>query len=480
MKRIQSKITLTYALLAFLVIAAVGILFSSKMESYFTDKLVASLGNRADVLWYLLSSEPAASPDALDLRVKDISRLADLRITFITADGTVLFDSDVPFSNLASVENHLQRPEIQQALQGKLGVDTRHSATVGEDFLYVAKSVTMPPDKGFLHSVKFIRLSTHLEEIRKTTAEIRSAMLLAGILVLVIVLVVSVFISRRIAQPVVEIAHKVREIRSGNLDTQIDVRTNDEVGEMARAVNEMVGKLKSDIVQLRKLERVRSEFLGNVSHELRTPIFSLQGFLETLIDGAVDDPAVNRDFLKKAQAHAARLNTLLAELITISQIESGEMKMSFRYFDPTEFLESIVREFRPTAELNNISLTLGALSEDRLEVFGDRERLQVVMENLTENAIKYNRPGGNVIIACEKFDRKARLSVSDTGLGIAADHIPRIFERFYRVDRDRSREVGGTGLGLAIVKHIIEAHGSSVNVESELGKGSRFWFDLRM
>ncbi len=480
MKRIQSKITLTYALLAFLVIAAVGILFSTEMESYFTDKLVANLGNRADVLWYLLSSEPAVSPDELDLRVKEISRLADLRITLITADGTVLVDSDVPFNTLSSVENHLQRPEIQQALRGKLGVETRHSATVGKNFLYVAKSVTMPAAAGPLQSVKFVRLSTHLEEIRKTTADIRSTMLVAGLAVLVMILIVSMFLSRRISKPMVEIAQKVREIRAGNLDTQIEVRENDEVGEVARAVNEMVGKLKSDIVQLKKLERVRSEFLGNVSHELRTPIFSLQGFLETLIEGAVDDPAVNRDFLKKAQAHAARLNTLLADLITISQIESGEMKMSFRYFDLNEFLDSLLRELRPTAELHGVSLRRDGYPAGSLEVFGDRERLQVVMENLIENAIKYNRPSGEVVLASDRSDRKVRVSVSDSGLGIAAAHIPRIFERFYRVDRDRSRDVGGTGLGLAIVKHIIEAHGSSVKVESEPGKGSTFSFELKL
>jgi len=479
MKRIQSKITLTYALLGFLVIASVGILFSAKMESYFTNKLVANLGNRAEVLWYLLGSEPAVSPEELDLRVKEISRLADLRITLITADGTVLVDSDVPFNTLSSVESHLQRPEIQQAIQGKLGVETRHSATVGKDFLYVAIAV-MPAAAGPLQKAKFVRLSTHLEEIRKTTADIRSTMLVVGLGVLLIVLVVSMFISKRISKPMVEIAQKVREIRAGNLDAQIEVRANDEVGEVARAVNEMVVKLKSDIVQLKKLESVRSEFLGNVSHELRTPIFSLQGFLETLIEGAVDDPSVNRDFLKKAQAHAARLNTLLAELITISQIESGEMKMSFRYFDLNEFLDSIVRELRPTAELHGILLRRDGESAGSLQAFGDRERLQVVMENLIENAIKYNRPGGGVVLACERSDGKVRVSVSDTGLGIAADHIPRIFERFYRVDRDRSRDVGGTGLGLAIVKHIIEAHGSSVNVESEPGKGSRFSFELKV
>lgn len=479
MRRIQSRITATYVLLAFVVITAAGILFSMRMESLFTERLAADLGTRADVLWFLLSSEPARSAEELDVRLKEIARLAGLRITLINADGKVLVDSDVPFDKLASVENHLLRPEVQQALRGNIGTDTRRSATVGRDFLYVARSVTAPSTVGALQNVKFIRLSTHLEELRQTTADIRLTMVVTGVLVLAIVVVVSIFISRRISKPMVEIAQKVREIRAGNLETQIDVRGNDEVGEVARAVNEMVGKLKSDIIQLKKLERVRSEFLGNVSHELRTPIFSLQGFLETLLDGAVDDPAVNREFLRKAQAHAARLNTLLAELITISQIESGEMKMSFRYFDLKDFLDAVVHEFQPAAELNNVSLKLDGTFTESFEVFGDKERLQVVMENLIENAIKYNKAKGEVVLAYERSDGKVRVSVSDTGLGIPADHIPRIFERFYRVDKNRSRDVGGTGLGLAIVKHIVEAHGSTVEVESELEKGSTFSFSLK-
>jgi two-component system phosphate regulon sensor histidine kinase PhoR len=240
----------------------------------------------------------------------------------------------------------------------------------------------------------------------------------------------------------------------------------------------MVDKLNEDITKLKKLERVRSEFLGNVSHELRTPIFAIQGMIETLLQGAIDDKEVNRDFLQRALHNTQNLNTLLGDLIEISRIESGEMKMSFRYFPVREFLVNVVADLQELARLKEIQLLL----EDpgsTAEVMGDKERLKQVMVNLIENAIKYNKPGGRVVVSYRPSAGAVQVLVQDAGVGIPHEHLTRIFERFYRVDKERSREAGGTGLGLAIVKHIVEAHGSKVEVRSEVGKGSTFSFELR-
>ena len=230
---------------------------------------------------------------------------------------------------------------------------------------------------------------------------------------------------------------------------------------------------------MKKSEQVRSQFLGNVSHELRTPIFAVQGYLETLLSGAVDDVSVNRSFLEKAQSNLSRLNALLEDLINISQIESGEMKMSFRYFRINEFLESVAKEFETTAGNRKVMLKLsvGTAADD--EVFGDKDRLRQVLNNLISNAINYNKPKGEVVLSSEKIANGIQVSVKDTGVGVPSEHLSRIFERFYRVDNDRSRALGGTGLGLAIVKHIIEAHGSQVQVESKMGEGSIFRFLLK-
>ncbi len=274
-----------------------------------------------------------------------------------------------------------------------------------------------------------------------------------------------------------------REMSRGDRERKIEpVETPPvELRELADAINAMAVRAKSDIAEMKRLERVRSEFLGNVSHELRTPIFSVQGYLETLIDGAVDDRSVRDEFLAKAHQNVLRLHTLLTDLIEISRIESGEMKMSFRYFNAIEYLHQIVEELRPTAEIAGVQLSFTPPSNvaTTLSLLGDRERLKQVLVNLIENAIKYNRREGKVAVEIEPHEDDAIVRVRDTGIGIPEGDIARIFERFYRVNKDRSRAVGGSGLGLAIVKHIVEAHGSSVQVDSTPGTGSIFSFSLK-
>ncbi len=274
------------------------------------------------------------------------------------------------------------------------------------------------------------------------------------------------------------IVDALQRISAGDLSVQLPETGAIELRQVSKLTNQIVGNLKDDIAKLEKLERVRSEFLANVSHELRTPIFSIQGFIETLIDGAIDDPKVNREFLQKAYEHSERLNTLLNDLIEISRIESGEMRMSFRYFDISGFLRKIVEDMSPKAGKKMIKLQVTGETKELL-VLGDKERIRQAISNLIDNSIKYTDEGGTVEIGCSELKSSVRIFVRDNGSGIGKEHLARIFERFYRVDKDRSRSVGGTGLGLAIVKHIVEAHNSKVEVKSELGKGSEFGFVLR-
>ena len=209
------------------------------------------------------------------------------------------------------------------------------------------------------------------------------------------------------------------------------------------------------------------------------PFFAIEGYLETLLQNKKQSPKIQKKFIVKAYRQAVRLNTLLTELIDISRIESGDMKMSFEIFKVKPWLTKLVSELNGTAMENNVSLTLlNQEDHSNLRVLGDEIKLNQVIVNLVENAIKYNIKGGRVTISYRDLGDTVEISVSDTGRGIAKEHIPRIFERFYRVDKQRSRSVGGTGLGLAIVKHIVEAHGSSINVESRLNEGSRFSFRL--
>ncbi len=477
--KIQTKITLTYVGLAVVIVASLGIFTGMWMESFFKDRLVSDLSRQSDLVLFILQEDSLQTFAQVDNKVKQVGGLEHLRITLIDRSGNVLADTDIPLPELGGVQNHLDRPEVQEAKRTGIGHDIRRSTTVKHDFLYMAKEVKYSPRSGPFQSVQFIRLSVPYEEVQHQIDIIRSIVIVAGFCVLLAIVAVSILVSRRITNPMTQISREVELIRSGDLDARLTVKSHDEIGLVAKAINELVDKLKADIVQLKKLEQVRSQFLGNVSHELRTPIFSAQGYLETLLDGAVNDASVNRSFLEKTQMNLNRLNSLLEDLINISQIESGEMKMSFRIFRLNDFLESVAKEYEPLAANRNVTLRLLLNTKVEDEIFGDRDRLQQVLNNLLSNAMNYNKPDGEVILSTEKIGNEIRISVQDTGYGIPLEHIPRIFERFYRVDSDRSRALGGTGLGLAIVKHIIEAHGSVVNVESIVGEGSTFRFELR-
>lgn len=234
---------------------------------------------------------------------------------------------------------------------------------------------------------------------------------------------------------------------------------------------------QKEIDELKKLEAFRREFIADVSHELKTPIFAAQGFVHTLLDGAVNDKAVRNKFLKKAARSLDGLDMLVQDLLTLSQIETGQIKMHFDTVDMIQLTEEVFEQFETKADKKNVNLRIESKSRKVL-VHADRQRIGQVMTNLISNAIKHSHDEGEVLVSFESGKKNVTTIVTDFGEGIPDEHQGRIFERFYRVDKSRSREKGGTGLGLAIVKHILEGHHSKAEVESKAGKGSSFSFKL--
>jgi two-component system phosphate regulon sensor histidine kinase PhoR len=232
-----------------------------------------------------------------------------------------------------------------------------------------------------------------------------------------------------------------------------------------------------DITELRKLERVRRDFVANVSHELKTPLTAIQGFAETLLAGAIDDPKNRVRFLEIILDHSRRLARLTDDLLRLSKMDADRLDLELQRLGVPHFVESCVETAqRPALEKDlRISVNL----QDRLpDIAADRRRLAEVLQNLLDNAIQYTSPGGQIMLSVSADAGEVKFTVSDTGIGIPQADQPRIFERFYRVDVARSREVGGTGLGLAIAKHLVEAHGGRIWVESEVGQGSQFYFTV--
>jgi two-component system phosphate regulon sensor histidine kinase PhoR len=234
---------------------------------------------------------------------------------------------------------------------------------------------------------------------------------------------------------------------------------------------------QKEIDELKKLEAFRREFIADVSHELKTPIFAAQGFVHTLLDGAVNDKAVRSKFLKKAAKSLDGLDMLVQDLLTLSHIETGQIKMHFENIDLYKLTEEVFEQFEEKADKKDIKLKIDG-GQRKVLVYADWQRITQVMTNLISNAIKHSQEGADVTVSFDSGKKNVTTSVQDEGEGIAPEHLPRIFERFYRVDKSRSREKGGTGLGLAIVKHILDGHNSKPEVESVFGRGSVFSFKL--
>lgn len=273
-----------------------------------------------------------------------------------------------------------------------------------------------------------------------------------------------------------EIKSVIKSIRKNKITSVDSIKLSKSLSDLEGNIKAMLKRTQKDTSNMEKLAEARSDFLGYVSHEIRTPIFTIKGYLETLMNGAIDDPKVNRAFIKKAIHHSDNLNNLLNNLIDISMIESGQLNLSFRFFNLFNFLDEIISEFIQSGLKDNIEIILHDFSKNT-EVFGDKEKLKQVFVNLIGNAIKYTEEG-KVDISIVDKNKSVLIKIKDTGLGIGEKEMQRIFERFFRSERERLNSIPGSGLGLSIVKHILEAHNSTISVKSRIGKGSEFSFKL--
>ncbi len=235
---------------------------------------------------------------------------------------------------------------------------------------------------------------------------------------------------------------------------------------------------QKEIEKFKSWADYRRKYIGDISHELKTPVFNIQGYLHTLLEGGLDDPKINKSYLKKAVKNVERLQTIIEDLSTISRFESEAMNLDMEVFDIKILTEEVFEDVEFKAQNKNIKLGFKEGSIPQTKVYADRESIRQVLINLISNSIKYTDENGQTLVSFYDMDKRLLIEISDKGIGIPAKHIPFLFDRFYRVDKSRSRKQGGSGLGLAIVKHIIEAHKQSINVRSTPGVGSTFGFTL--
>ncbi len=280
----------------------------------------------------------------------------------------------------------------------------------------------------------------------------------------------------RLRKNIRKISEAAEAITSGKL-APIPKMPPGELARLSLSLNLLSERFRYDLTEMKRLEEIRKEFVANVSHELRTPISTIRAFAETLLEGALEDKERCREFVREISLSSERMEKLVEDILQISALESGKMPPRFETASLMKIASETVASLIPLAQQKQIVLRIEPFG-DLPEVHADRELMRRVFINLIENAIKYTPEKGFVRVFAVLDEESVKVTIEDNGIGISPEDLPRIFERFYRADKARSREMGGTGLGLSIVKHGVELHGGSVGVESALGKGSRFFFKI--
>ena len=286
-------------------------------------------------------------------------------------------------------------------------------------------------------------------------------------------------LNRYINHKIKPIYKTIREVPvSGKKNKLIETISTTNIADVQKEVEEWAKNQTQEITRLKDLERYRKEFVGNVSHELKTPIFNIQGYVLTLLEGGIDDPKINKLYLQRTEKSIDRMISIVADLESITKLESGELKINMVDFDMVKLTEEVFELAQMLANERSILLQFATRIDKPVMVRADKKRIMEVMNNLVGNGIKYGKKRGFVKVGFYDLHETIMIEVSDNGIGMDKNDLYRIFERFYRVDKSRSREQGGTGLGLSIVKHIIEAHDQTINVKSVIDKGTTFTFTL--
>lgn len=568
-----------------LAILAISIACAIFFKSFFLDQVKNDLETRA----YMVSGQITNSLLSGDIQsiqtiCREIGKKSSTRITVILPSGKVIGDS---WENPDTMDNHLSRPEIAQALEKKIGISIRFSRTIERNMMYIAIPIM---DEGKL--IALLRTSVSLKDIEEMYRKILNQIIMIGVIISLISTGICLFISRRIVRPIEELKLSAERFANGELTHKIYVDSSSEFQALADTMNVMADQLNkridqimrqknelqtvltsmregvlainsdeyiisanhaaaamfdkqpsqminrtiqevirnpdlhklvkralsgddqaeedivfyhqqeqiinihctrlldpknnpigilvvlNDVTRLRRLETIRKDFATNVSHEIKTPLTAIKGFVETLQSGAIKEPDKAQRFLDIIEKHVDRLNAVVNDLMELSRLEQTGKTQSLQKQDVfiQDILKNAIQLCQPGIENRRIQIQMEC--DPKLQIRINPDLMEHAVKNLIENAVNYSEEGGMVCIIASIVSNEIQISVKDFGIGIDKEHLSRIFERFYRVDKSRSRKQGGTGLGLSIVKHIVQAHGGYVTVESTLGKGSTFTIHL--
>lgn len=423
-----------------MLLISVSLIVAYIISIFFVYEKVRSLAvDNIEKEGQCIAEAVSQSTDAAQyLELLDEKKLG-IRITLISRDGSVLYDSD---ENAADLENHLHRPEVQKAVRDGSGLDVRHSDTMSMDMIYYALS---------LSDGRILRVAQSASSVTYTALQLFPVMTA----VLVVMLFVSALIIRAQAGAL------IRPINAINLDEPLENDIYEELTPLLQRIDRQ-NKEKEQTANMRK------EFSANVSHELKTPLTSISGYAEIMKNGLVK-PGDMQKFSERIYRESQRMIALVNDIIKLSKLDEGEVPVEREDVDLLVLSKDVVETLAEKAQRCKVHADVFGES---CTIHGVRQLLQEMVYNLVDNAIKYNHEGGSVSVTVTKTPRGAELTVSDNGIGIPQDQLERVFERFYRVDKSRSKERGGTGLGLSIVKHGAAVNHAKIEIGSELGRGT--------
>jgi two-component system phosphate regulon sensor histidine kinase PhoR len=569
-KKLFYKIFLSYLIIIFVSFFLLDIFVRDEVRKVLTSRIEMELLSYAQLI-------NQTSPEKASANLKQMAGTSQSRITLIDAKGRVFADSE---RDITQLENHLDRPEVQEARLKGTGKSVRFSNSLGIDMLYIA--VAVKDGQGIKG---YIRLARPLHEVQNVIERVYRYILLTLLIVAVVSLMIALFFSYRLYEPIKALEQFTEKLRKGEPVGTIILDTADETKTLADNVNYLVEELKDkirianeeksklmtaftsmnegvlilneqgliefispvlsnmpaiqyedvngktlmeafrsidlqkafqefrekrinvsreivlghmekvimsisisgvhghpdeektmivfhDLTRLKKLEQIRMDFVANVTHEIKTPLTAIIGYLETIKEGAINNVEETKKFIDIILKQSQRLNRLVQDLLTISNIEMKEIVLNFEMVALGAAVNNVISLIKNKADLKKIAIH-NNVSDNFPPVQADRDRLTQILVNILDNAVKFTPEGGSVAIEAQESETHVIVSVTDTGIGVPAEEAQRLGERFYRVDKSRSRELGGTGLGLSIVKHLMIAHGGRMEIESRLGKGTK-------
>ena len=460
---IRAKLAWTFILLLIFGITAISSYSILFIRNYLLSEGEKQILN--DTEWLTITIENLRLDDQFETNLNEAARTSGYRLSIYDEQG--LLFAEVPFFETEQAPGIID-DQIRLSLNS---TNKRFLAGPSDDDLLIAYSKLTSE----FNPTGFLRVSIPKDQIYEPIRTIRWIIYTGMFISIGLVLIVSVLFSRYISRPILQLESAARDIADGNTDRTLDLDRKDEFGTLAKSLNRMAEKLRSDNLELVKMNRKQSQFFADITHEIRNPLHTIAGSLEMLQLGGLDSEKEVK-YLQTAERQTQRIDRLFKDLLTLQRYDSDEYFIRKKTFSLHSVIDPLLETYEKEATEKGLKL-IGIIGREK--VFADPDKIEQVIENLITNAIKFTNKG-EIQINVQHSDNSdaIKIEVSDTGVGISGEHLERLFDRFYRTDKARSRDKGGTGLGLSVVKSILNAHGSDIHVESIPGKGSRFFFHL--